>query len=166
MEQGGVVTKRGLFRHGELHLVVLALLEREPMHGYQLMGELARLFAPDYRPSPGSVYPCVEALAESGLIASADGGARRIYRLTPVGSEALSRRLHELVVIESRTGVRIGGSGDVDAALDRFTARVRAAAPFAPLDTILEILDDTATRIEVSRPDGASDVTTVKGTAR
>lgn len=151
--------KRRLFHHGELHLVVLTLLERQPMHGYQLMSELARLFAPSYQPSPGSVYPCIEALDEAGLIAGAVEGARRVYQLTPAGTEALSRRAHEVAAIEARTGVRISGFGDVEDALDRFAARVRAAAPLLCLAKVHEILDAAAERIEGARPDGdGSDV--------
>ncbi len=145
------MAKKGLFRHGELHLVVLALLERRPMHGYQLMTELARLFAPHYRPSPGSVYPCIEALGEAGLIDGSVEGAKRIYHLTPAGTEALSQRLHELAVVEARTGVRIGGSANVEAALERFAARVRAAAPVLLLDEVAEILDEAAEKIEGAR---------------
>jgi DNA-binding PadR family transcriptional regulator len=145
------MAKKGLFRHGELHLVVLALLERQSMHGYQLMGELARLFAPDYRPSPGSVYPCIEALADADLIAGVDEGGRRVYQLTPAGSEALTRRSYELVEIEARTGVRVGGSGDVEGALQRFAARVRAAAPLHDLATVEDFLDAAAEEIEQLR---------------
>lgn len=121
--------RRAFFRHGELHLVVLALLAREPMHGYQLMAELARLFGPAYRPSPGSVYPGIEALADAGLVTGSDEGGRRIFTLTAAGVDALARRLDELVAIEARTGVRLAAADDVEEALDRFVARVRAVAP-------------------------------------
>lgn len=139
--------KRAFFRHGELHLVVLALLARERMHGYQLMGELARLFGPAYRPSPGSVYPGIEALAEAGLITGSDEGGRRVFTLTAAGSDALSRRLDELVAIEARTGVRLGRAGDVEEALDRFAARVRAVA--SELDPVVldEALEAAAAHI-------------------
>ncbi|HUF31964.1 MAG TPA: PadR family transcriptional regulator [Acidimicrobiales bacterium] len=140
-------SKRSFFRHGELHLVVLALLAGEPMHGYQLMGELARLFGPAYRPSPGSVYPGIEALTEAGLIAGSDDGGRRVFALTPAGSEALARRLDELLSIEARTGVRLTGAADVEAALDRFVARVRAVAPRLDPATLDEALEAAAARI-------------------
>lgn len=139
--------KRSMFRHGELHLVVLALLERRSMHGYQLMGELNRLFAPGYRASPGSVYPGIEALAEAGLIVGADEGGRRVYSMTPSGADALSRRLHELVAIETRTGVRLG-QGESEDSLDRFVARVRAVAPRLDLPTLDDALDAAAAHIE------------------
>lgn len=141
-------SKRAFFRHGELHLVVLALLAHEPMHGYQLMGELTRLFGPGYRPSPGSVYPGIEALTEAGLITGSDKGGRRILTLTAAGSEALSRRAHELVAIEARTGARLAAADDVEAALDRFVARIRAAASrFDPV-MVAKALDAAAEHIE------------------
>ena len=139
--------RRSLFRHGELHLVVLAVLERQPMHGYQLMGELNRLFAPGYRASPGSVYPCVEALAEAGLVTGTEEGGRRVYALTPSGAEALARRVDELAAVEARTGVRLG-SGGADGSLERFAARVRAVAPRIEPEALDEALAAAAAGIE------------------
>lgn len=155
--------RQRFFRHGELHLVVLALLDRQPMHGYQLMGELERLFAPGYRPSPGSVYPAIEALAEAGLVAGAEQGGRRVYELTSAGAEALMRRQHDLATIEGRTGVRLGGAGDVDDALDRFAVRVRSVAPRlgpAVLDAALDELAQRLERLAVASGRGADPVTT------
>lgn len=152
--------KRVFFRHGELHLVVLALLAREPMHGYQLMGELSRLFGPGYRPSPGSVYPGIEALTEAGLITGSDEGGRRIFTLTAAGFEALSRRAHELVAIEARTGARLAAADDVDAALDRFVARARAVASRLDPLVVAKAIDAAAEHIERYGPatEDASDI--------
>lgn len=137
-----------MFRHGELHLVVLAMLDRQPMHGYQLLSELGRLFGPGYRPSPGSVYPRIESLSESGLIEGADNRGRRVYSLTPAGADALAQRMHELSRIENRTGVRLVGADQVTALLGRFEARVRAAAPRLDLATLDEVLGAVASRLE------------------
>ena len=139
---------RVTFGHGELLLVALAVLDRQPMHGYQLMGELNRLFGPRYRASPGSVYPAIEALAESGLITGSEQGGRRVYALTPIGTEALSRRLHELAAIEVRTGARVGRSGEVEGALERFVARINAVAPRIDPQTLDEALRAAAGDIE------------------
>lgn len=139
--------RRAFFRHGELHLVVLALLAREPMHGYQLMGELARLFGPAYRPSPGSVYPGIEALATAGLVSGSDEAGRRVFTLTAAGADALSRRLDEVVAIEARTGVHLGDAADVEEALDRFVARVRAVASQLDPVALSGALDAAAARI-------------------
>src|SRR5947209_17173109 len=95
------------FRHGELPLVLLALVRERPMHGYQMMAELTRLFAPAYRPSPGTVYPAIDALEAEGLIAGEDVASRTVYRLTDVGRGALEDRFEKLAEIELRTGARL-----------------------------------------------------------
>lgn len=138
---------RRMFGHGELHLVVLALLQREPMHGYQLLGALAKLFAPHYKPSPGSVYPSVQALHDVGLVTGVEEGGRRVYHLTAAGTDALDKRRAELVALEARTGVRVRGSGDLDAALDDFKARIRQCASSAPLEEVQAALDRAAEHI-------------------
>jgi DNA-binding PadR family transcriptional regulator len=92
----------GFFRYGELPLVLLALLGQRAMNGYEMLGELGRLFSPGYAPSPGSVYPAMSALRKSGLIgAKVDNGKRR-YELTPAGGEALATRRAQLSAIEAR----------------------------------------------------------------
>lgn len=138
---------RRLFGHGELHLVVLACLQREPMHGYQLLSTLARLFAPGYKPSPGSLYPSLQALADVGLIGGADDAGRKVYRLTPAGEEALERRRLELRALEARTGVRVSPRPDLESVLADFTARVRRDAMSVPLDQVEAALDRAAEQI-------------------
>ena len=76
---------RRFFRHGELPLVVLAMLADRPMHGYELMSELSRLFGPRYRPSPGSVYPALEALEAEHLLEGETEAGRNTYRATEAG---------------------------------------------------------------------------------
>jgi DNA-binding PadR family transcriptional regulator len=138
---------RRMFGHGELHLVVLALLQREPMHGYQLLGDLARLFAPGYKPSPGSLYPSLQALADVGLISGADDGGRKVYRLTDDGHDALNKRRSELHALEARTGVRVSPSPDLEAVLADFATRIRRDAASAPLEDVQALLDQTADQI-------------------
>ena len=138
---------RRMFRHGELHLVVLALLQREPMHGYQLLGELASLFAPDYKPSPGSLYPSLQALHDVGLVTGAEEGGRRVYHLTDAGSDALEKRRAELIALEARTGVRVRASRDLDAALEDFTTRIRKGVSSVSLEEVEAVLNDAAEHI-------------------
>lgn len=139
---------RRFFRHGELPLVLVALLAERPMHGYDLMAELGRLFGPHYRPSPGSVYPAVEALEAEGLITPQGGDGPRVYRLTPSGEEALEARLDALADLELRTGVRVGQRGTVDAALERFAARVRGLTGRLEPDALERVLNRTLDDIE------------------
>lgn len=146
---------RRFFRHGELHLVVLSLLSRRGMHGYELMCELGRLFGPSYRPSAGSIYPAVQSLEVEGLIKAVEGD-HRVYRLTPSGRAALRQRVDALTALEVRTGVRLGSGGGPDAALVRFASRVRNAAPRIDPDDLERLLDRAASELEAlaapSRP--------------
>jgi DNA-binding PadR family transcriptional regulator len=131
-------------------MVLLALLAERPMHGYDLMAELGRLFAPHYRPSPGSVYPAVEALHAEGLITSQGDAGPRAYRLTPVGERALETRRDTLSAVELRTGTRVGQRGTVDAALERFSARVRGLAGHLDPDALEQVLNRAVEDIEES----------------
>lgn len=141
------------FRHGELHLVVLALVSGRPMHGYDLMAELGRLFGPRYRPSAGSIYPAVEALTAEGLLTSEEVAGRRVYSITPLGTEALVARSDALAALEVRTGVHLVHGPRLDAALARFEARVRAAASRLDPDDLERRLDEAAGIIESAARD-------------
>jgi DNA-binding PadR family transcriptional regulator len=147
---------RRFFRSGELPLVLLALLGRRPQHGYDLMAELDRLFGPDYRPSPGSIYPALSALEAETLVEATADGDRKTYALTAVGRDALQARSPLLAEIEGRTGARLTGSETLQPAIDRFVARVRELAGDMDMEALERFLDETA--------DGVEDLARRKGT--
>jgi DNA-binding PadR family transcriptional regulator len=64
---------------------VLALLAEQPMHGYQVITELAERSRGAWRPSPGSVYPTLQQLEDEGLVTVAESGGRRVFTLTEAG---------------------------------------------------------------------------------
>jgi DNA-binding PadR family transcriptional regulator len=139
---------RRFFRHGELPLAVLALLAERPMHGYELMSELSRLFGPRYRASPGSVYPALEALEAEQLLSGEVDAGRTIYQTTPAGVEALETRADDLAALEGRTGVCLQGAESLDTALSRFKARLSPLSGRLDLTTVEPILERAATEIE------------------
>jgi DNA-binding PadR family transcriptional regulator len=139
---------RRFFRHGELPLVVLALLAERPMHGYELMSELSRLFGPRYRASPGSVYPALEALEAERLLSGQADSGRTTYRATADGAEALEARADDLAALEFRTGVCLRGDESLDAALARFRARLSPLSGRVDLAVVDSILERAATEIE------------------
>jgi DNA-binding PadR family transcriptional regulator len=139
---------RRFFRHGELPLVLLALLTDRPMHGYDVMAQLTRLFGPRYRPSPGSVYPAVEALEAEGLIEGDERAGRTTYRTTPAGAAALSERAEALASLELRTGTRVRRSGSLEPTLARFSARLAPLSGRVDADTVAAVLDRAAAEIE------------------
>ena len=135
------------FKHGEMPLVLLALLAERPMNAYELMAELGRLLAPAYRPSPGSVYPAVDALEAEGLIRSLEETERTTYEPTPDGTEALEKRRPALAEFELRTGVRVTKRQSVEAALARFSAEVQGIAGNVDPDELDRLLNEAAMRI-------------------
>ena len=147
-------TRVQFFQYGELPLVLLAVLATGPRHGSELMHELGRLFGPAYTPSAGSVYPAVSALEAEGLIESEANGARRSYRLTPAGETALDERRGLLAEIEIRTGVRVGPSGDLTDAVERFARRVAALNGHVEPALVERELDRAITRLEALRDHG------------
>jgi len=75
-----------MFGPGDLRLVLLALIEQEPRHGYDLIKAIEALFGGGYAPSPGVVYPTLSLLADEGLIVGLeDATSKRVFTLTPFG---------------------------------------------------------------------------------
>lgn len=104
--------------------MLLALLAERPRHGYEIMAELKHLFGPRYRPSPGSVYPAIEALNAEGLIDGQTHDGKTTYRVTPAGEQAFEARRDALAALEVRTGARFGDADSIEPLLDRFRARL------------------------------------------
>lgn len=82
---------------GSLDLMLLSLLEREPMYGYQMVKEIYTRSTGALQMKEGSLYPALHRLERVGLIESSwqhrqDGVDRRYYRLTTHGLEALAAR--------------------------------------------------------------------------
>jgi len=80
----------GRSRRGDVRLAVLALLAERPMHGYEMMQELADRTKGIWRPSPGSLYPALQLLEDQGLVQSETADGRRQFTLTEKGRSELS----------------------------------------------------------------------------
>lgn len=81
---------------GDTRAAILLLLEEEPRHGYELIGEITERSQGAWNPSPGSVYPALQALEDEGLVAiSADAG-RRVGALTAAGRDYVTAHRAEL----------------------------------------------------------------------
>ena len=73
---------------GDVRAAVLALLAEKPMHGYQLIHEIEERSGGAWKPSPGSVYPTLQLLADEGLISAKESNGRKTYSLTDEGRAA------------------------------------------------------------------------------
>jgi len=79
---------------GLLRYQVLELLSERPLSGSEIMKEIERRTDGCWRPSPGSVYPLLAWLQDSGLVREVpteEGGVRR-YELTEEGRRFLEEQ--------------------------------------------------------------------------
>ncbi|WP_092776511.1 PadR family transcriptional regulator [Actinokineospora terrae] len=83
---------RGRGRRGDVRAALLALLTERPMHGYEMIREIAERSGGFWKPSPGSVYPTLQLLADEGLVAATEGdGGKRMFQLTEEGTAAAAK---------------------------------------------------------------------------
>jgi len=82
---GDVFRAGKMFADGDLRLIVLALLESEPRHGYDIIKSLEERSRGVYSPSPGVVYPTLTFLEEAGYVSSSSQGNRKVYTITDAG---------------------------------------------------------------------------------
>ncbi|MEU6526342.1 PadR family transcriptional regulator [Streptomyces sp. NPDC046924] len=79
---------RGRARRGDVRASILALLKDRPMHGYEMIQEIAERSGGAWKPSPGSVYPNLQLLEDEGLITSESEGGKKLFALTDTGRTA------------------------------------------------------------------------------
>lgn len=72
---------------GDVRAGILSLLGEGPMHGYQIIREIEKRSNGAWKPSPGSVYPTLQLLADEGLIVAEESEGRKTYSLTDSGRE-------------------------------------------------------------------------------
>lgn len=62
------------------------------MHGYEMIQQISERSGGFWRPSPGSVYPTLQLLADEALITNRDGGGKRLFELTEDGRAEIEKR--------------------------------------------------------------------------
>lgn len=81
---------------GDIRNAVLMLLQEQPMHGYQLIQEIAQRSGSRWTPSPGAIYPALSLLEDEGLIAVEADSGRKLAILTPAGTAYVEANLEAL----------------------------------------------------------------------
>ena len=74
---------------GDLRLLILALLNERPRHGYEIIKALEEHASGMYTPSPGMVYPALTYLEEMGHAELEAEGSKKLYRITEAGAAYL-----------------------------------------------------------------------------
>ena len=97
---GGFGPRGGRARRGDVRAAILALLAETPMHGYQLIQEIAERSDGVWRPSAGSVYPALAQLEDEGLVrpqvSPDEEGGKKVFVLTDAGRAYVTEHAAEL----------------------------------------------------------------------
>lgn len=81
---------------GDLQLIILALLEEKPRHGYDIIKDLEERSLGLYTPSPGVVYPALTYLEEMEFAISETEGNKKLYKITDAGKAHLDSKRAEV----------------------------------------------------------------------
>jgi len=82
----------GRLRHGDVRVALLLALQDGPGHGYELGQRLERASGGGWRPSPGSIYPTLQALEDEDMVSSQERDGKRVYTLARRGAALLRQR--------------------------------------------------------------------------
>lgn len=147
-----------LFESGELRLVLLLLIDREPRHGYDIIRAIEAQTGGTYAPSPGVIYPTLTLLEEMGYVeATAAEGGKKMHTITPAGrtwlaenraaAEAAFARLDVL-----RQRAEAVDTGPIFRAMNNLKAvlrqRLSADAGKETLFAVADCIDEAARKIE------------------
>jgi DNA-binding PadR family transcriptional regulator len=83
-------TRGRKFTGEDLQLMLLALIDEAPRHGYELIKALETRSNGFYAPSPGMVYPALTYLEELGFVTVQQEGNRKRYEIAEAGRAHLA----------------------------------------------------------------------------
>jgi len=85
---------------GLIDPIILSIIDRLPMYGYQIVKELERVTGGYLKLKSGTIYPSLLRLEKNGLVMSkwkqvTEGRGRRYYQITGKGRQFLANRSDE-----------------------------------------------------------------------
>jgi DNA-binding PadR family transcriptional regulator len=78
------------FDRGDLKYVILRILTKKPMHGYEVMRALEEESGGWYKASAGSVYPTLQMLEDQGFVTATPEDGKKVYAITEEGRKHLA----------------------------------------------------------------------------
>ncbi len=149
--------------HGDLRLLILALIAETPRHGYDLIAEIEARTSGTYKPSPGVIYPALAVIQDMGLAKVKKTEGKRVFYITEDGEAELGANAETLEKIEDRLDALAHpdselGPGDVRVASQRLRHTVFQSVTQSWPDTsdyekIVEILNQARADIaDLSSP--------------
>lgn len=135
---------------GDVRQAVLALLRERPMHGYQLITEIEQRSGGAWRPSPGSVYPTLQLLADEGLIVAEEAGGRKTYALTDEGravADAAAEQATPFAAADESDGPSFSALPKAGFELAQAAAQVGRTGTSEQVQEAVAVLDDARRRL-------------------
>ena len=149
-----------MFDHGELRLVVLALVAEQPRHGYEIIKAIEERLGGSYSPSPGVIYPTLTMLEELGHATVSEEGGKKQYTITDAGRAFLAANQPAVDAALARireVGATRGGAGlpQIIRAMENLKLALRFRMERGPLTeeqlrAVTEALDAAAVAVERS----------------
>jgi transcriptional regulator len=95
---------------GTLDLLILRVIESEPLHGWAIAQRIQQLSREELRVGQGSLYPALHKLEQHGWIEAEWGPSEhnrraKYYRLTAAGRKALKTELAEWERLSTAIGL-------------------------------------------------------------
>jgi PadR family transcriptional regulator PadR len=102
-------------RKGSVEILLLTLLQEEPMYGYQLAKELRHRSRGYFEFKEGTLYPALHRMEGRGWLRAEwqvveEGPSRKYYHLTASGREELKRARQEWTTFADRLLGLLGSS--------------------------------------------------------
>jgi len=103
-------------RKGSVEILILTLLQEQPMYGYQLTKELRHRSKGYFEFKEGTLYPALHRMEKEGLLRGEwqvveQGPSRKYYYLTDKGREELARSRREWTAFVDQLLALLGGPG-------------------------------------------------------
>lgn len=133
---------------GDVRAAILSLLEEESMHGYQIIHEIEKRSNGSWKPSPGSVYPTLQMLADEGLLLAKEANGRKTYSLTDSGkAEAAAGGPAPWEKAEEREGSRSMVLPKAGIKLAEVVGQVARRGTPAQVDEAVTVIDDARRKL-------------------
>lgn len=79
-----------------IETLILWIVHRESLHGYEIRKSIEKLTGGSYLPKPGAIYTILRRMEKKGLLKSQWKKSKRIYKVTKKGENILKDRLKRM----------------------------------------------------------------------
>lgn len=152
----GMARSERVLDKAELQALLLSLIKDSTTHGYELIRAIKSLSEGCYAPSPGMVYPALNAMTDAGLLAAkAEEAGRKSFAITEAGKSLLAEQNDAVAAITERLRGLSASQSQVRAPIARALANLDLVVGNIPsdatddqVDQIITLIDGVARQIE------------------